>query len=122
MKTILSQNEWQAASKELLDRGMHYEKKARRAIGWAIFFALVGLLLVAGVVVVELPLMNGAAIYDINDQLVPILLLCGAVMNFIALIAAAVGKKRYNRAVQAFYKRSELPPVETVAPLFVKMI
>jgi len=114
--------EWKDESTMLLEKGAKHAKKGRCAAGWSIFFICVGMLLVTGVVVMEMFLINGQPIYDIADNVVPVLFLIGAAFNLLALITAAVAKRQQNLAVKAFYNRSELKQPEKIAPVYVKMV
>ena len=91
---------------QLLGKAQWDIVRGKRFIRWSVFFTLIGVLLI-GVVVLNLPLMNGNPIYDIDEELIPILLLCGVVMNIIAMITALKGKKYCNEAYWALYTRSE---------------
>lgn len=122
MKKKLTNIENQDASAVLLEKGAKYSKKCRRAAGWAIFFIFVGMLLVAGVVAMEMVIINGVPVYDIADNVVPILFLVGAACNLFALISAAVAKRQHDLAVKAFYDRSELEQPEKISPLYVRVV
>ena len=104
---------------ELLESADWYSRRCKRCIKWSIFFAFVGVLLMVGVTVLNFPLINNAPIYDMEDQVVYILLIVGAVMNILAMILSAVAKKHHLTVVELLIRRGNLP---NYTPLYVQMI